>query len=72
VQYEKTLLKYCLSKLFALQQEREKCEEKLVALKSAKPRSEVEIDTTSIKLASVVKKIEPWYGLFKQLWDLFG
>ena len=39
VQYGETLLKNSSSELIALQEERERCEEKLAALKNAEPTS---------------------------------
>ena len=72
VQYGQTLLNNSLSKLVALQQEREKCEVKLAALKSAEPQSEVEIDAASVELIDVVKKVEAQQGFIEQFEDSFG
>ena len=72
VQYGETLLKNSSSKLIALQEERQRCEEKLAALKNAEPTSLVEIAAASVDLESMVKKVESQQGFIEQLRDFFG
>ena len=67
VQYGETLLKNSLSKLIALQEECERYEEKLAALKNVEPSNSVEIAAASIDLADVVKKVESQQGFIEQL-----
>ena len=66
VQYGETLLKNSSSKLIALQEERERCEEKLAALKNGEPTSLVEIAAASVDLESMVKKVESQQGFIEQ------
>ena len=72
VQYGETLLKNAASKLIALQEERQRCEEKLAALKNAEPTSLVDIAAASVDLESMVKKVESQQGFIEQLRDSFG
>jgi hypothetical protein len=72
VQYGQTLLNNSMSKLLALQEEREQCVVKLAALKSAEARSAGEVDGASVELMDVVRKVEAQQGFIEQFKDSFG